>query len=280
MTLLIALVAAVPFSGRAPSFNPESDWLVVLSIILAIVGIGGLLLITAVEPNPKGRPPSSTVNRTARWLLMLCLFAALLGWLFSENLMAIPHWLGAFAPLSIFLMASSMILVLICLRRLAIRARRTGLRRMATVMIWLIGVEGLLTCAAQVFFALAMPQFQSMAATGATVPYGPSVPGASTTLIAGGASTTSADSSGEEAEDVSAATAPQPVVVYGPASTGTTVVTGGPATVVVPAVPGWMIFFGFFSCGNALLMVITFLLGLVLLVLYRRMLTQAMAPVN
>ncbi len=234
----IVLVVALAFlSAGSSAFAPGSDWILVFSVILGIIGVGGLLLITAIERNPRGRPTSNLPYLAARWALLLFFVTLIMTWVLPETGLSIGLLHVVLSGISSSSAALALILVLICLRRLAIRACQTRVRQLTTTLLWLIGVGGLLLAGTQVCLVLMMPQFQAMATTVATPP--PTTP----------------------------------IPPYGPSTPSGTMLVAAPAT----PMPGWMIYFGFLSCGGGLLMVIGYLVSIVALVLYRRMLTDAIA---
>ncbi len=251
---------AVMFLGLT-SLLPEGDWWTLLNFILGILAVGGMLAATMVEPDPKGRARSNAPNRAAQCAVLVVVIAVILLIVESEASTFRSYYVTC-AGMSVVATGTAGILVSICLRRLAGRARHRRLGSLTAVLIWIIGVDVVILALVATAWLFLVPTFQAMAAAMAPVaPGGVNVVGSP-----------SPDSDGSSDETDNSAI----VVTVSPAASAPTV-PGGP---VMPALPGWFILANFMTCAGMVLALLAIVLGVVVLMMYRSTLSAAIAEAS
>lgn len=238
----------------------------ILSVALALLACVGVVLATRSPPRFDPQRGSNIPRNLARVAISLPLLTIAVG--------AINPMIAAFSTsVPMIAAAGGLAFTMACLRRVGVRARQRGLVTLTTVVIWLGGAAGVFGIASSVALAVLMPRMMLWAATSTTVtaPQGTVQP---TGTVAG---TPQASNSNSTANRPDSATIVTSVASTSGGKTRAVVVTSvspmGAAP--MPFNPLLMSLFGIASCAMVLLALVTFIIALVALFKYDRLLGTA-----
>lgn len=243
--------------------------MIVLVLLLLVAGVLGILAATAPDPR-LGKAGVGKVPRiAARCILLLALVFVIVA------VMPLWPWANAgAAPAVIVFAAAASACALVCLKHVARRGRRPGLARLSTVLIWLLVAGAAVGTSAGVLVAVQMRQTMKRARTArATAAQAAAGPRATTqpTVLAG------SSAAGPD-------TAAQPNGTIPGTVTVTTTGTGGSRTTMTRTVVPRSSLGSVLSlvmavtyCGAVILFLACHVIGLVVLFMYRGLLSRAIA---
>ena len=237
----------------------------ILGLALTLLACVGVILATRSPPQFDPQRGSNTPRNLARVAIGLPLLVIALRTIYPMGGLVLPS-----SPM--LAAAGGLAFTMACLRRVGVRARRQGLVRLTTVAIWFAGVAGGLGIASSVAMAVVMPVFFRAATSSAVVLPSGAVQSSGPVVWAPiGSNSNSAANPSRSAPLVTSVTT---------TSGGTTkqvVVTSAPSMGVAPMPfnPVLMSLLGIASCGMALLTPVIFIITLIALFKYDRLLGTA-----
>lgn len=248
--------------------------MIVLALLLPVAGVLGILAATAPDPRLDNAGVGKVARIAARWIVLLALVFVV------GAIMPLWTWVRAAAgPAVIVFTGAAFACALVCLKHVARRGHRPGLARLSTVLIWLLVAGAAVGTSAGVLVAVQMRQtMKRTRAVRATAAQAAAVRAA-----AGPRATTQPTAlPGSSAAGPDAAAQPNGTI---PGTvTVTTTGTGGSRTTVTTTVVARSSLGSVLSlvmsityCGAAILLLACYVIGLVVLFMYRGLLSQAIA---
>ncbi len=257
----------VAFAGLRGAPPTSLSWFFMLpTLILYVLMIIGAFYITSPKVDESTGERINRIGRLTRGLLIASLTLSVVGMIFIDPFAAltggaISGWNFSLAVVQSILYGGAFIGALIVLSRIAVLGRRRGLRKLGTVLVWLVGFYVLGQVATNIYTFRAWPTIA------ASLPASPFATTTSTTVGAGGSTVaTTITVSGNAPATQTGSTGSNP-------STAPGATVAPPAALVLPT----RTFAGFavFGCFSGVVTLGAFVLGLITLVKYRNLLSSA-----
>jgi hypothetical protein len=290
LTPLIAIGVGILFQLMSYAVGPSAANSSVASginagidLVLWLVGCIGVFKATASDPSLAAREYSNRYRNIARiCAFMPPIMLLVLTWAtysmpaaasppFTSNLTYQIKVILTSSAIFIFTLGLCAICLFICIRRLFHRARRIGLRKLATVQICFVGVGMLLVAVAMIIIGLVFIPF--MSSPGMAIPTTASAPSTSTGTVVQnpGRSVTVEE---YESDNQNPATSPAGATTISPTAIPATLPASMPSG-AMPVLPRMSVFvmMGIANCGAVLVMFVSTVLGLIILFKVRGLLT-------
>jgi len=271
---LFFVLRAARAGGAPPTFGMAV--MIIPSLCMYALLVWGVYCMTVPKP---GEPPDDRINRiggAGRILVILATLVTLLT-LFADDSVStiatgsISLWRTIPGLLANLFVTAAAICVVITLGRIAVLARRPGLKKLGTWLCWLVGVQMVLGCVSGIVTFLVMP---SMVAGLPGMP----PPVATTTTVGPGGTTVSARYNLNPGASLQPGNAPiNPAAGVAPTSTPAISPTAPPISPTGPFPTGAILMMTVFGCASGLVSLALLVLGVIALSRHRKLLTSAIA---